>query len=130
MADRRYKGYRIYAYIALARLFAELDLDLEQRDLLDRARERLAATGGGVSKEEILRAIRSNSHMTDKVLEFLGSEGLVTVRRGDHGYRIQITEGGVAHLQAYRRFYREIYARELAEHYRYVGAPSWIGGGP
>ena len=124
--DRRYRGYRIYAYIALARLFAELNLELEQPDLAARLPEALASARGRVSKEEILHAIRSNSHMTDKVLEFLESEKFVTVAHDDRGYDIRITLTGVEHLQRYHRFYRELYAQELADHYRYVPRPPWI----
>lgn len=129
MPERRYKGYRIYAYIALARLFGALDLDLGQPDLLERATERLSASAGRVSKEDLLHAIRSNSHMTEKVLEFLAAEGFAAVRRDDRGYDIRITARGVAHLRDYHRFYRDLYRRELSEHYRYVRTPEWMGGG-
>jgi predicted transcriptional regulator len=125
VADRHYKGYRIYAYIALARLFAELDLDLRQEDLPQRVDDRLSSAPGRVSKEEILHAIRSNSHMTEKVLEYLTSEGYIVVRRDEKGYDVRITRKGVDHLRQYDRLYRELYARELSEHYRYVGTPSW-----
>ena len=87
----------------------------------------LAAYSGRVSKEEILHAIRSNSHMTEKVLEFLVAEGFVRVLRDDRGYDIRITSKGVEHLRQYHRLYRELYARELAEHYRYTGSPEWLG---
>ena len=126
MPERHYKGYRIYAYIALARLFAELNLDLEQPDLAARVAEKLLAYPGRVSKEEILHAIRSNSHMTEKVLEYLVAERYAVVLRDDRGYDVRITEQGVGHLREYHRLYRELYARELREHYRYVPAPAWL----
>ncbi len=126
MPERRYKGYRIYAYIALARLFAELDLDLGQPDLLARAAERLPSVPGRVSKEEILHAIRSNSHMTEKVLDHLTTEGFATVGKDDRGYDVRITVRGVEHLRDFHRLYKELYARELAEHYRYLKEPDWI----
>jgi predicted transcriptional regulator len=124
--ERRYKGYRIYAYIALARLFAEYDLDLGQADIIERFRAVADHPRGRVSKEEILHAIRSNSHMTEKVLEYLGAEGLAEVRRDPHGYDIRITPAGVDHLKRYRQFYRELYGQELAEHYRYLPRPGWL----
>lgn len=124
--ERHYKGYRIYAYIALARLFAELNLDLEQPDLLPRVDEKLAAYPGRVTKEEILHAIRSNSHMTEKVLEYLVGEGFLVALRDDRGYDLRITRRGVEHLREYHRLYRELYARELREHYRYLPAPPWL----
>jgi predicted transcriptional regulator len=124
---RRYKGYRIYAYIALSRLFAELDLDLGQPGLLARFEEVQSRSASRVSKEEILHAIRSNSHMTEKVLDYLVGEGFAEVRRDERGYDIRITASGVEHLRRYSRFYRELYARELAEQYRHVRPPDWLG---
>jgi predicted transcriptional regulator len=124
--ERHYKGYRIYAYIALARLFAELDLDLEQPDLTVRVDAALAHYEGRVSKEEILHAIRSNSHMTEKVLEYLVSEKFAEIRRDYRGYDVRITRTGVVHLKEYHRFYRELYARELKDHYRFVPLPDWL----
>jgi predicted transcriptional regulator len=128
VADRRYKGYRIYAYIALARLFAELNLDLRQEDVVRRAEGALAAYPGRISKEEILHAIRSNSHMTEKVLEFLAAEGYATVQKDDRGYDIRITPAGVEHLRKYNQFYRDLYRSELDQHYRYIRAPEWMKG--
>lgn len=127
MVERHYKGYRIYGYIALARLFTELDLDLGQSDVVERAAARLSSYEGRVSKEEILHAIRSNSHMTEKVLEYLVTEGHATVGQDPKGYDIRITTKGVGHLQQYHRLYRDLYARELAEHYRFVRPPEWMG---
>ena len=126
MPERHYRGYRVYAYIALARLFGELNLDPMQPDLLARAGERLASYSGRVSKEEILHAIRSNSHMTDKVLNYLTEEGFAEIRRDDRGYDVRITAAGVAHLARYHRLYRELYARELEQHYRHVRPPVWL----
>ena len=123
---RHYKGYRVYAYIALARLFAELDLDLNQQDLDLRVEKALERYSGHVSKEEILHAIRSNSHMTDKVVEYLEGEGLVRLSKDERGYDIRITRAGVLHLRKFDRLYRELYARELREHYRYVRSPEWL----
>jgi len=79
-----------------------------------------------VSKEEILHAIRSNSHMTEKVLEYLVGEGFAVAHRDERGYDIRITRRGVEHLRDYHRLYRELYARELSEHYRYVRSTEWI----
>jgi hypothetical protein len=124
--ERHYRGYRVYAYIALARLFGELNLDPLQPDLLARAGERLASYHGRVSKEDILHAIRSNSHMTDKVLGYLTEEGFAEIRHDERGYDIRITAVGVAHLVQFHRLYRELYARELEQHYRHVRPPEWL----
>jgi predicted transcriptional regulator len=125
-AGRPYRGYRVYAYIALARLFHALDLDISQPDLLERAPARIPAATERISKEEILLAIRSNSHMTEKVLQYLVAEGLATLARDERGYDIRITPAGVAHLRKYYTFYRDLYQRELDGHYRYTGRPNWL----
>jgi predicted transcriptional regulator len=126
VGERPYRGYRVYAFIALARLFHALDLDLGQSDLLERAPERIAQAAERISKEEVLHAIRSNSHMTEKVLNHLVEEGFATVRRNGAGYDIRITLEGVQHLRRYFPLYREMYARELDGHYRFTGEPDWL----
>ncbi|HZY92245.1 MAG TPA: hypothetical protein VFG07_05690 [Thermoplasmata archaeon] len=126
MTGRPYRGYRVYAYIALARLFHALDLDLDSPQLTGQVAARLANPPQRVSKEEVLHAIRSNSHMTDKVLDYLVGEGFATVQGDGRGYDVRITPAGVAHLRKYHAFYRELYARELDGHYRYTGAPGWL----
>ncbi|HYK94102.1 MAG TPA: hypothetical protein VEY07_08710 [Thermoplasmata archaeon] len=126
MTGRPYRGYRVYAYIALARLFHALDLDLESPELGRQVVQRLTDPPQRVSKEEILHAIRSNSHMTDKVLDYLVSEGYATVQGDGRGYDVRITPSGVDHLRKFHAFYRELYSRELDSHYRYTGAPSWL----
>lgn len=126
MDRREYRGYRVYAYIALARLFHALDLDLDQPDLVERASERVAHPTEQVTKEEILHAIRSNSHMTDKVLTHLVREGFATVDRADRTYDVRITVKGIEHLRRFHALYRDLYARELARHYRYASPPGWL----
>ena len=64
--------------------------------------------------------------MTEKVLDYLTGEGYATVARDERGYDIRITLRGVEHLRDYHRLYRELYARELSEHYRYIRSPDWI----
>jgi len=126
VVDRQYRGYRVYAYIALARLFHALDLDLGQADLLARAPDRILHPPQRVSKEEILHAIRSNSHMTEKVLGYLVEEGYATVATDGRSYDVRITVSGVEHFRKFHAFYQEMYARELEGHYRYTGAPGWL----
>ncbi len=123
---RPYRGYRVYAFIALTRLFHALDLDLDQRDLLVRAPERILGPPERISKEEILHAIRSNSHMTEKVIDHLVAEGWATLARDDRGYDIRITLDGVVHLRRFHTLYRQMYARELNGHYQYTGPPGWL----
>lgn len=126
MAERQYRGYRVYAYIALTRLFHALDLDLQQPDLAALVAARIQRPTQRVSKEELLHAIRSNSHMTEKVLDYLLEEQFATVTKDELGYDIRITSRGVAHLQKFHAFYRELYARELDQHYKYTGPPGWL----
>ena len=116
----------MYAYIALSRLFHSLDLDLEQPDLFERAPERIDRSVQRVSKEEILHAIRSNSHMTDKVLEYLVEQGYATIAGDEKGYDVRITVKGIDHLKRYHALYREMYSQELDGHYRYTGTPPWL----
>lgn len=126
MNARPYRGFRVYSYIALARLFHALDLDLDQADLFDRAPERILAPAHRISKEEVLHAIRSNSHMTEKVLGYLVELGYATVSKGERGYDIRITLTGIEHLRRFRTLYREMYSQELNGHYRYTGTPPWL----
>jgi hypothetical protein len=126
VGDRPYHGWRVYAFIALARLFHALDLDPVQPDVIERAGERLANGPPRITKEEILHAIRSNTQMTEKVIGFLVDSGYATSRGDARGYDLRITLAGVEHFRRYRRFYLDVYARELDGHYRYTGAPDWL----
>jgi hypothetical protein len=126
VADRSYRGYRVYAYIALTRLFHALDLDLQQPDLTAVVAARIERPVQRVSKEELLHAIRSNSHMTEKVIDYLLEEKFATVAKDESGYDIRITALGVDHLRKFHAFYRELYARELDQHYKYTGPPGWL----
>jgi predicted transcriptional regulator len=126
VAERQYRGYRVYAYIALTRLFHALDLDLQQPDLEAVVSVRIERPPQRVSKEELLHAIRSNSHMTDKVIDYLLDEKFATVTKDELGYDIRITTKGVDHLRKFHAFYRELYSRELDQHYQYTGPPGWL----
>ena len=126
MNARPYRGFRVYSFIALARLFHALDLDLDQGDLFDRAPERILAPSQRISKEEILHAIRSNSHMTEKVLHYLVELGYATVTKDERGYDVRITLNGIDHLRRFRSLYPEMYSEELNGHYRYTGPPPWL----
>jgi len=126
MPEVLHKGYRVYVYLALGRLFSALNLSPDQpqlNGLLDSAIRRDAAR---VSKEELMHLIRSNSTMTQKVLNALVEEGLATVVPEPRGYDIRITPKGVAHFLRYRVLYNEIYQRELKQHFRYIGFPGWL----
>lgn len=126
MGDRPYQGWRIYAFIALARMFHALDLDPVQPDVLERAGERITQGLPRISKEEILHAIRSNTQMTEKVIGYLVDSGFATIRSDERGYDLRITPAGVEHFRRYRRFYLDVYSRELNGHYKYTGTPDWL----
>jgi predicted transcriptional regulator len=126
MPELLHKGYRVYVYLALGRLFSALGLNADQpglEDLLDRA---IQDPSSRVSKEEIMHLIRSNSTMTQKVLDSLSEEGLASVVAEPKGYDIRITRKGVGHFLRYRNLYSEIYQKELSQHFRYVGVPGWL----
>lgn len=126
MPEVLHKGYRVYVYLALGRLFSALNLNPDQPDLSEHLEGAIRSPGATVSKEEIMHLIRSNSTMTQKVLNALVEEGLASVAVGARGYDIRITPKGVAHLLRYRHLYNEIYQKELRQHFRYVGLPGWL----
>jgi len=130
MPEVLHKGYRVYVYLALGRLFSALNLHPDQPNLEALSETAIREPTARVSKEEIMHLIRSNSTMTQKVLNALAEEGLATVVAEPRGYDIRITPKGVAHFLRYRQFYNEIYQRELKEHFRYVGIPGWLAHAP
>lgn len=126
MPEVLHKGYRVYVYLALGRLFTALDLNADQPSLDALLEEAIRDPKAKVSKEEIMHLIRSNSTMTQKVLNALAEDGLATVVPEPRGYDIRITRKGVGHFLRYRQLYNEIYDKELRQHFRYVGLPGWI----
>jgi predicted transcriptional regulator len=120
------KGYQVYVYLALGRLFSALDLSPDQPHLEDFLDEAIQRDSARVSKEELMHLIRSNSTMTQKVLNALSEKGLASVVSEPRGYDIRITRDGVAHFLRYRSLYNEIYQKELKQHFRFVGLPGWL----
>jgi hypothetical protein len=78
--QRTYKSYELYCCFALNRLASELDLNLGQPDLEQRL-DTILAGQKGLSKSDIQYEIKSNNFMTNKVLEKLSKEGLVSSGR-------------------------------------------------
>jgi predicted transcriptional regulator len=130
MPEVLHKGYQVYVYLALGRLFAALNLNADQPDLGEHLVGAIQDPRAGVSKEEIMHLIRSNSTMTQKVLNALAEGGLASIAFEARGYDIRITPKGVAHFLRYRHLYNEIYQKELKQHFRYVGLPSWLAHAP
>jgi len=126
MPEVLHKGYLVYVYLALGRLFSALDLNPDQPQLEQVLDDAIRKPSARVSKEEIMHLIRSNSTMTQKVLTALLEEGLASVIAESRGYDIRITPKGVAHFLRYRMLYNEIYQKELKQHFQFTGAPGWL----
>lgn len=125
MPTRPYKDLVIYGCFVLNRLVSGLGFDLYQ-DRLDEKLVGLLADQEGVSKEEVKREIKSNHFMTDRVLEYLMKDRLVTVEERDGHYRVRITVVGVLHIRRYNEFYRRIYQEQIRDHYRFTQPPFWL----
>lgn len=123
MPGRVYKDFVIYGCFVLNRLVSELDIDLYQDGLEEKLDAILAGAEGGLSKEEVKHEIRSNHHMTNKVLDKLVEDGLVGVDKIEGRYRVRITKKGVLHIRKYNEFYKEIYREQIRDHYRYRELP-------
>ena len=125
MPSRPYKDLVIYGCFVLNRLVAALGVDLYQ-DGLEGKLDALLPGQAGISKEEVKREIKSNHFMTERVLEHLQKDGLVTVEALEGRYRVRITREGVLHIRQYNEFYRRIYQEQIRDHYAYTKAPFWL----
>lgn len=125
MPSRPYKDLVIYGCFVLNRLVSDMGFDLYQAGLEDKL-DGLLARQEGISKEEVKREIRSNHFMTDRVIEHLLEEGLVTMEQSEGRYRIRITREGVLHIRRYNEFYRKVYQEQIRDHYRFTKAPFWL----
>jgi len=125
MPSRPYKDLVIYGCFVLNRLVSDMGFDLYQAGLEDKL-DGLLARQEGISKEEVKREIRSNHFMTDRVIEHLLKEGLVTMEQSEGRYRIRITREGVLHIRRYNEFYRKVYQEQIRDHYRFTKAPFWL----
>ncbi|HEY7588179.1 MAG TPA: hypothetical protein VIB49_05475 [Thermoplasmata archaeon] len=125
MPTRPYKDLVIYGCFVLNRLVSDLGIDLYQDDLEVKLGAILPEQHG-ISKEEVKREIKSNHFMTERVIEHLLKDGLVTVEESEGRYRIRITKEGVLHIRRYNEFYRKIYQEQIRDHYRFTQAPFWL----
>lgn len=123
--SRAYKDHKIYCCFTLNRLVAELGIDLYQQDLESKLDKILASDSYGISKEEVKHEIRSNHFMTNKVIEKLAEDGLVTVLKEEGRYQVRITREGVIYIRRYNEFFLSIYDEQIKDHYRYRGLPHW-----
>jgi predicted transcriptional regulator len=123
-----YKGLEVYCCLALNRIAQQLGIDLNQADLEAKLDDVLRERNKGVPKVELSYELRSNHYMTNKVLEVLEEEGLVTVEKVQDGreYQVRITKKGVLHLSKFNQFYSVIFKRYILDHYRFSTLPSWF----
>ncbi|HDD60261.1 MAG: hypothetical protein J7K08_05235 [Thermoplasmata archaeon] len=125
MSTRRYKDINLYSCIVLNLLASATGVDLYQKDFEEKIETILEKPGGGLTKSEIMHEIRSNHNMTEKILRHLKEEGLIVIERDERSYRVYPTKEGLLHVREFNKFYARIYAKQIEDHYRYVGLPSW-----
>jgi predicted transcriptional regulator len=123
---RRYKSWELYVCIALNRLVQELDIDLYQDALEEKLDSILQERGRGLTKFEIGNEIKSNHHMTNKVLKHMEESDMIEMRSDGRSYRIYITKDGVMHARKYNEFYMMMYRDFLVDHYKYRNLPPWF----
>ena len=109
----------------LNRLIAALDIDLYQPSLEDKLDEILSRESVGLTKGDIIHEIRSNHTMTNKILEKLEEDELITMVKMEKSYKILITKEGVLHCRKFNEFYKKIYRDQIEDHYRFTGKPRW-----
>ena len=126
---RRYKTWELYSCITLNRLAQELGIDLYQKDIeaaLDHAFQDVVPS---IPKVEISYEIKSNHHMTNKVLDKLEADGLVLVTKEDRNYSVSITREGVMYLRRFNAYFVHTYNTLIQDHYRFRQLPSWFATG-
>jgi predicted transcriptional regulator len=101
-------------------------VDLYQPDLEEKIDDILKEKSEGIPKVEITYELRSNHHMTNKVLKKLENDGLVVIEKVERSYRLKITKEGVLHLRKYNEFYSNIFRTYILDHYKFSSLPSWF----
>jgi len=123
---RRYKSWELYACLALNRLAEELQIDIYQSGI-EGVLEKVYEQGvPSIPKVEISYEIKSNHHMTNKVLTKLESDGLISVSRQERRYMISITKKGVLYLRKFNAYFSTMYEDLIRDHYRYRQLPRWF----
>ncbi|MCD6383258.1 MAG: hypothetical protein J7L88_02200 [Thermoplasmata archaeon] len=125
MSTRKYKDINLYSCIVLNLLASAIGIDLTQKDFEKKVDRILSQPHEGLTKSEIMHEIRSNHNMTERILKHLEEEGFIVIERGEKSYRILPTKKGLLHVREFNRFYASIYSKQIEDHYRYVGLPSW-----
>jgi predicted transcriptional regulator len=104
----------------------ELDIDLYQVDLEEKIDDILNDSPAHLTKEDIKHEIRSNHYMTNKVIDQLIEDGFIEVTKDGKAYKIKITKKGVLHIRQYNTFYKQIYADQIKDHFKYRELPHWF----
>ena len=125
MAKRSYKDINLYSCIVLNLLSSALEIDLSQKELREKLDQIMLREKEGLSKSEIMHHIRSNHNMTSRILEHLEEQGYIEVVKDERGYSVLPTREGILHVMEFNRFYASIYAKQIEDHYRYLGLPAW-----
>ena len=126
LSDKKsYKSYELYCCFALNRLVGELEIDIYQNDLENKI-ESVLKNQKGISKGEIKYEIKTNNHMTNKVLKKLENDDLIEIEQSPKKYNIKITEKGILHVRKFNEFYWQMFNEHVKEHYKYRGIPIWF----
>lgn len=125
LGARKYKDMNLYSCIVLNLLASALEVDLSRMDPDNKLKSLLSDMEEGLSKSEIMHAIRSNHNMTQKILDHLQKEGFIEVKKGEKSYSVYPTMEGLKHVKEFNKFYASIYSKQIEDHYRYIGLPAW-----
>ena len=125
-SKRRYKSWELYTCLALNRLAEELNIDLYQPELETKLDAIFEHDVPSLPKVEISYEIKSNHHMTNKVLTKLEEDGLVIMTKDERTYRIAITKKGVMYFRKFNDYFIMMYEEMIMDHYRYRQLPSWF----
>jgi predicted transcriptional regulator len=120
-----YKSYELYCCFALNLLVAQLNINIYQNWEEEKINDILTSQKG-VTKGEIKHEIKSNNHMTNKVLQKLQKENLIEVEQHEGRYHIKITKKGFLHAKKFNEFYWQMFSEHIMEHYRYRQLPIWF----
>ena len=125
MAKKSYKDMNLYSCIVLNLLASALGIDPQQKELETKLDLILLENPDGLSKSEIMHHIRSNHNMTERILNHLESEGFIRIEKDERTYSVIPTRKGLLHVGEFNKFYASIYSKQIEDHYRYIGLPSW-----
>ncbi len=129
MSPKIYKDYKIYSCFVLNQLVSALGINIYQDRLEEKLDEVLLERIAPLSKSDIMHEIKSNHHMTNKIICKLETDGFIRVTREEKKFQIEITREGILHVRKYNQFYLELYKEQIQDHYRYRGVPGWVRSG-